>query len=153
MRFPRVIQNCGGQGKRQNKVKKSLKEATMDITSIIALLGAMSLSVERVVEIVKGMIPSLAQTNPDPQKENYRRAALQFIAVLVGTVIAIVTQDLIQPLLPKIFRTEGFIGLPGCIILGLLASGGSGFWNQCLTIVEEIRKTKKANRLSIERQQ
>lgn len=148
-----MIQRCGSQGKNQNNNKKSIGEVTMDVTSIIAILGAMSLSVERVVEIFKSLIPSLAQTNPDLQKEYWRRAALQFFAVGVGTVIAIVTQDLIQPLLPKIFRTEGFIGLPGCIMLGLLASGGSGFWNQCLTIVEEIKKTKKADRIRVEKKQ
>ena len=35
------------------------------------------------------------------------------------------------------------IGVPGCITFGLLSSGGYGFWNQSLSILEEIRKTKK----------
>ncbi len=125
----------------------------MDITSIIAVLGAMSLSVERVVEIIKNMWPWLAKAQPDERKENYRKAFLYFLAALVGTVIAYVSQEQLQPLLANIFKTQGSIGIPGCIILGLLASGGSGFWNQSLSIVEEIKKTKKANRLEAERKQ
>jgi len=115
----------------------------MDIVSIIALLGAMSLSVERVVEIIKSMIPFLAAQQTDIKKERWRRTILHFLAAIVGAVIALVAQEQIQPLLSNIFTKTGEIGVPGCIILGLLASGGSGFWNQSLGIVEEIKKAKK----------
>ena len=111
----------------------------MDITSIIALLGIMSLSVERVVEIIKGMVPFLAEKHDDKKKERWRRVTLHFFAALVGTVIAFLSQDQIQPLLKTIFRGPG-IGIAGCVMLGLLASGGSGFWNQALGIVEEINQ-------------
>lgn len=121
----------------------------MDITNIIALLGAMSLSVERVVEIIKNMIPFLAEEQSDPKKKNYRIAALHFIAAIVGTVIAFVAQEQIQPLLSNIFKTPGNVGISGCIIIGLLASGGSGFWNQCLSILGEVQKTKKAQTLKL----
>ncbi len=114
----------------------------MDITSIIALLGVMSLSVERVVEMVKGMIPFLAEKHDDKKKERWRRVTLHFVAALAGTAIALVSQNQIQPLLETIFKGPG-IGIPGCIMLGLLASGGSGFWNQTLSIVEEIKQNKK----------
>ncbi len=115
----------------------------MEITSIIAILGFMSLSVERVVEIINNMVPFLAGKQPDEKKERWRRAILHFLAALAGTVIALVAQEQIQPLLPNIFKKTGEIGVPGCIIIGLLASGGSGFWNQSLAIVEEIKKAKK----------
>ena len=115
----------------------------MNIASIIALLGVMSLSVERVVEIIKSMVPFLAEQQTDVKRERWRRASLYVLAALVGTVIALVSQEQIQPLLSDIFPEEDSIGLSGCIILGLLASGGSGFWNQSLGIVEEIRKAKR----------
>ncbi len=115
----------------------------MEITSIVALLGGMSLSVERVVEIIKNMVPFLAGQQVDEKKERWRRAMLHFLSALAGTVIALVAQEQIQPLLPNIFTETGEIGLPDCILLGLLASGGSGFWNQSLAIVEEIKKAKK----------
>ena len=115
----------------------------MDITAIIALLGAMSLSVERVVEMIKNMVPFLAGKKPDEKKERWRRVLLHFLAALVGMVIALVAQEQIQSLFSNIFTKRGEVGVPGCIILGLLASGGSGFWNQSLGIVEEIKKAKK----------
>jgi hypothetical protein len=115
----------------------------MDITSIVALLGVMSLSVERVVEIVKNMVPFLAGPQPDERKERWRRAMLHFLAALAGTAIALVAQEQIQPLLPNIFRKTGEVGVFGCIVIGFLSSGGSGFWNQSLAIVEEIKKAKK----------
>jgi hypothetical protein len=115
----------------------------MDITNVIALLGAMSLSVERVVEIIKNMVPFLSKEQEDHKKESYRLAALHLIAAIAGTIIAFVAQEQIQPLLSNIFRTQGVIGIPGCVIVGLLASGGSGFWNQCLSIVGEVKKAKE----------
>ncbi|MFB3885135.1 MAG: hypothetical protein ACE144_07885 [Thermodesulfobacteriota bacterium] len=115
----------------------------MEITSIVALLGVMSLSVERVVEIIKNMVPFLAAIHPDAKKERWRRSALHFLAAFVGALIAFVAQEQIQPLLPSIFKKTGEIGVFGCIVIGLLASGGSGFWNQSLAIVEEIKKAKK----------
>ncbi|MCL5422846.1 MAG: hypothetical protein M1461_10320 [Nitrospirae bacterium] len=115
----------------------------MDITSIIAVLGAMSLSVERVVEIIKNMVPFLAETQTDMNKERYRRIALHSLSVIAGTTVAFVAEGQIQPLLSTIFVVKGEIGIGGCIILGLLSSGGSGFWNQSLSIVEEIKKAKK----------
>jgi hypothetical protein len=114
----------------------------MDITSIITLLGAMSLSVERVVEIIKNILPFLAEKQSSTRKENYRIAALHFIAAFVGGIIAWVAQEQIQPMLSHIFTTPGIIGFSGCCIIGLLASGGSGFWNQCLSIVEEVNNAK-----------
>lgn len=115
----------------------------MDITSIIALLGAMSLSVERVVEIIKNMFPCLSGAKQDPKKEGWRRAFLQFLAFVAGAVIAYVAEEQIQPLLSGIFTEKGKIGWTGYVIIGLLSSGGSGFWNQSMSIVEEIRKAKK----------
>jgi hypothetical protein len=116
----------------------------MDITSIIGLLGAMSLSVERVVEIIKDMIPQLAVERKSATWERWRRIGLHALAAFVGTIIALAAQEQIQPLLSPIFNGGEGIGIPGCIMLGLLSSGGSGFWNHSLSIVEEIRNTKRS---------
>jgi hypothetical protein len=124
----------------------------MEITNIVALLGAMSLSVERVVEIIKNILPWLAEKQSTPRKENYRLAALHFIAAIVGAVIAWVAQEQIQPLFIGIFKIPGTIGFSGCCIIGLLASGGSGFWNQCLSIVEEINNTKQLHSQVLQQQ-
>lgn len=115
----------------------------MDITGIIAVLGTLSLSVERVIEILKNMIPKLATAFPEAKKEGRRRAFLQFLSALVGAVIAYVARDQIQPVLPTIFKADDGMGWSSYIILGLLASGGSGIWNHTLSIVEEVKKAKK----------
>ncbi len=112
----------------------------MDVASVISVLGVLSLSVERVVEMIKNLLPTLSKKQDNEKKEGYRRFALHFIAAFVGFVIALVAQEQIGSIL---FKTDGKIGIASCIILGLLASGGSGFWNQSLGIVEEIRRAKK----------
>jgi len=125
----------------------------MDITNTIAFLGAMSLSVERIVEIIKNIVPLLSKEQTEPKKENYRIAALHLIAAIAGAIIAFVAQEQIQPLLSNIFRTPGVIGISGCIIVGLLASGGSGFWNQCLSIVGEIKRSKEQQTINLRKAQ
>ena len=87
----------------------------MEITSIIALLGIMSLSVERVVEIIKGMIPLLSEKYDDVKKERWRRVALHFVAALAGTAIALVSQNQIQPLLQNIFKGPGIVICTGSL--------------------------------------
>ena len=115
----------------------------MDIVSVIALLGALSISVERVVEIIKSMVPFLAEESRDKNKERYRRASLHLLAAIVGMVIAYIARAQIQPLLAPMFKSAEVLEIPSCIIIGLLASGGSGFWNQSMGIVEEIKQAKK----------
>jgi len=115
----------------------------MDISSILAVLGVLSLSVERVVEMIKNLIPFLSnkyEGEENVAKERFRRFGLQFLAALIGFIVALVAQEQIDYVL---FKGEGTIGCWGCVILGFLASGGSGFWNQSLGIVEEIKKAKK----------
>ncbi len=118
----------------------------MNITELIALLGVLSISVERIVEIIKNMIPFLSTVQGDEKKERIRRAALHLMAAAAGTVVAYSAQAQIQPLLSNIFKTPGVIGLSGCIIIGLLSSGSSGFWNQSMSILEEFKKKKKSEK-------
>lgn len=115
----------------------------MDIVAVVGLIGAMSLSVERIVEIIKNMVPSLANKYEDIHKENRRKAFIHIMAALVGTVIALFAEEQIQASLPGIFKDPGEVSLSGCVIIGLLSSGSSSFWNQALTIVEEVKKSKK----------
>jgi hypothetical protein len=112
----------------------------MDIASIIAILGVLSLSVERVVEMIKNLLPFLSKKYDDERKARYRRFGLHFLAGIIGFLIALAAQEQIDYVL---FKNEDSINCWGCVILGLLASGGSGFWNQSLGIVEEIKKAKK----------
>lgn len=112
----------------------------MDITNIstlVALVAALSIASERLVEIVKGYFPSLNQSNPDPIKEYRRRSAIQFIAVAAG----IITAFLAAPALPENTIPNNWTAK---FALGLLASGGSGFWNSIQGYVSQAKEVKKA---------
>jgi hypothetical protein len=113
-----------------------------DITKLVTLLAAMSVSVERIVEILKGFIPYLNKQLSDGTAENRRRALLHVIAALFGTVVAYLGQDQIS----SIAAAKPLLDLHwlGYIILGLLTAGGSAFWNHVLDIIGAL-KTQQEN--------
>lgn len=109
-----------------------------DIQAIVGLLLAVSIASERLVEIVKGFIPWLNKANVDPVQEGFRKSALQLLAVGSG----IVTAYLASPVL-----TQSLSGISDrCIVIlsiGLLASGGSAFWNAILSYLLQVKDLKK----------
>jgi hypothetical protein len=105
---------------------------TTKLTSVISLLVALSIASERLVDIIKGLVPWLNQQRRKPVEEGWRKAALQVIAVIAGT-----TAWLAGPSVPAHDFT-------GKLALGLLASGGSGFWNSILTYVTKAKDVKAA---------
>jgi len=110
---------------------------TSQLTSFLSLLVALSVASERLVEITKGFIPGLDRPHPDPRRESIRKAFLQILAVFAG----ILTVFLANPLIPReIHQASGLLEIIG---LGLLVSGGSGFWNSVLTYVTKVKDIKK----------
>jgi hypothetical protein len=107
------------------------------LSTVVAVLVALSVASERLVEIIKGIIPFLGNKNDDPTKEGWRKAILQFMAVVAGIVTALLSQSAIQGILPK------WGEFPEILALGLLASGGSGFWNSINTYVLKLKDIKK----------
>src|SRR5262249_46349847 len=103
----------------------------------VTLLIALSVASERLVAIIKGLVPFLNQENPDPVREGWRSSLLQALAVGCG----IVTAMLARPLLPSV--VPGWDNPPGLLALGLLASGGSGFWNSIQGYANQIKDIKK----------
>ena len=112
---------------------------TTQLTAIVGLLIALSVASERLVEIIKGIVPSLNKENSDATKEGRRRAVLQVLAVLAG----IVTAFLAKPTIPDGIIPATATGVWPVLALGLLASGGSGFWNSVLTYVTKVKDIKK----------
>lgn len=107
------------------------------LDQIIAAVGfvlALSIASERLVEIVKGILPWLNEEKDTPKEEGIRRSLLQILAVFSGVITAFLAQDV----LPVEVSNLSFV------VLGLLASGGSGFWNAILTYILEIKNIKKA---------
>jgi len=115
----------------------------MDINTlavIVTLLIGLSVASERLVAIVKGLIPFLNQENANPVFEGWRTSALQALAVAAGIVTALLARPLIPSIVP------GWDNLPGLLALGLLASGGSGFWNSIQGYVNLVKDIKKLER-------
>ena len=117
-----------------------------DLTSLVSVLVALSVAAERLVEIIKGFIPFLNQENSDPRMEGIRKSLLQFLAVVSGLVTVFLTRPVIGnagaaapgTLIPQLLNSW-----PGLLALGLLTSGGSGFWNSIQTFVNKAKDVKK----------
>ena len=113
-----------------------------DITKLVTLLAAMSVSVERIVEILKGFIPYLNKQLDPGSAENRRRAILHVIAALFGTLVAYLGHDQIG----NIAAAKPLLDLHwlGYILIGLMTAGGSAFWNHVLDIIGAL-KTQQEN--------
>lgn len=109
-----------------------------DLESIIGLLLAVSIASERLVEIIKGYFPWLNEEKQDPISEGHRKSALQMLAVAAG----IVTAFLAQPILADSLSSMKNQGL-AILSVGLLASGGSAFWNAILSYMLQVKNIKK----------
>ncbi|HEV8356004.1 MAG TPA: hypothetical protein VGQ17_04465 [Gemmatimonadales bacterium] len=113
----------------------------MDMTKVVAIVGllvALSVASERLVEIIKGVIPPLTGKSTVQWKEGVRRTVNQLLAVGAGILTAYLARPAIpQEALPATNDTT-------IIALGLLASGGSGFWNAVLTYVLQVKDIKEA---------
>ena len=112
-------------------------DATTNLPTVVTLLVAVSVAAERAVEIIKNAIPFLNKHNDDEKKEGWRKTALQVMAVLGGIVTAQLARPAIEGLAPGSWSSP-----PGILALGLLASGGSGFWNSVLTYVLHVKDIK-----------
>ncbi len=110
-----------------------------NLSTIVSILVALSVASERLVEIIKGLCGFLSAENSDPTKERLRKVALKTLAVLAGIVTALLAQPAIKDVAP------GFSShWTGIVALGLLASGGSGFWNAILGYILNAKDIKKA---------
>lgn len=108
-----------------------------EITKIISLILAISLASERLVAFLKTLIPWLASNQTpgppvDPKTEKIRKLVVMGIAFLAAWLTAGFLSD---PgtgyIFGKITLIPDKFHLP-CVIVGLLASGGSAFWANLL---------------------
>jgi len=106
------------------------------LSAMIGLLIALSVATERLVEIVKGVVPPLNGKSTIAWRENLRCACNQLLAVGAGVLTAFLARPAIPAeLLPSTNATA-------MVALGLLASGGSGFWNSVLAYVLSLKDMK-----------
>jgi hypothetical protein len=108
------------------------------LTAFVSLMIGLSVATERLVEIIKGLFETLNCERPDPVAEGRRKSSLQIIAVLAGIATAWAASPYIPVELARPTESWHVIGL------GLLASGGSGFWNSIATYVLRLKDLKEA---------
>ena len=118
------------------------------LTQLLSSMVALSVGVERVVEILKGSSRWLRE-DPDPRLDREgtisarRHMVLQMLASLSGGVIAYVIgpQNFVASL-PEASHGS-LLRITSSLLLGLMASGGSALWNHALDIVGAIKKVKE----------
>lgn len=110
-----------------------------DITNAVSLLAALSVATERLVEIIKGSIPWLNLQGKSGNQEGWRQATLHLLAAVCGIVTAYLANSAVQGAIPAGWSTGG-----GICVIGLLASGGSGFWNSILSYAKAAKDIKEA---------
>ena len=108
------------------------------LENIITLLIAISIASERLVEIIKGYFPWLNLENQDPVIEGRRKSALQILAVVAGIVTAFLTQPFVAGSFSAIKHPDLMT-----LCIGLMASGGSAFWNVILNYLLQVKNLKK----------
>jgi hypothetical protein len=110
------------------------------LPTVVTLIIALSVATERLVEIVKGMNQWLDQEKTaDPKAEGRRRAALQLLAVIGGIIISALAWPITKQIVPS---DQPWLV---AIALGLLSSGGSGFWNSILGYVTNLKDLREAD--------
>jgi hypothetical protein len=128
----------------------------VDLTKLIAIAGVLaSLSVasERFVEIVKGLFPWLntdktATANPTPKDKKYegwRRSAILLLAVVAGCLTSWLAWPAVSGALGEADIPVGSDSSRWILSLGVLASGGSSFWNSVLTYLLGVKDVMVAN--------
>ncbi|MFZ1729077.1 MAG: hypothetical protein WBQ23_02685 [Bacteroidota bacterium] len=111
-----------------------------ELSDLIAYIVALSIAAERMVEIVKGIIPFLNKKAEDEKVERWRVVSLQLLAVASGMLTAHLAMPAVSELVPASWQ-----GLPGIAALGLLASGGSSLWNSVLGYASSVKEISKLN--------
>jgi len=110
--------------------------SAIDLTQNITLILSVSVAGERLVALVKTIVPWLNKpTDPitptDDDTEKYRKIALMVIAFLCCWLTAY-----LLPVKPEFTSTP---------LLGLLASGGSAFWTSLLGYTKAVSEIKVQN--------
>ncbi len=114
---------------------------SLNLNTLIATMVALSVAVERVVEILKqfcGTWPVaklLFTARATPGAENARCACMYVLSGAIGTLMARAGHVVILPNVHHVYV--------GYVVVGLLASGGSSFWNHALDMMQAVKVVKE----------
>lgn len=128
---------------------ESFEATFQNLPTIITLLIVLSVAAERFVEILKGFFHSLSERKTVPRLEAMRQAKLHALAIVGGIGVTLLAWDVVAAVFGGTpTRSENVMTI---VALGLLASGGSGFWNTILTHVMNIKEMKRASLQALQR--
>ena len=121
------------------------------LSSFLVIMLAISLSAERMVEVLKGWMSNhwLFRSQMDPVQEARRCAWIHCLSGLCGGIAAAVSQVDLFRIIGSKWADPGHGAWHyaywggGCTLAGLLASGGSAFWNHALDIVKATKVDKE----------
>jgi len=107
---------------------------------LFAFVSGLSVATERITEVIKGLpwISSWLAVDKAGTAEEFRKAVVQLLAIVVGSCVASQTYGLVAS---SLRLPEGTFLI--YVLCGALASGGSGLWNSALDIVREANKQKQ----------
>jgi hypothetical protein len=114
------------------------------LSAFFTLMAALSIAAERIVEIIKGIFPSLATTDTDANKERRRHMLLQFLAAFAGIGVAATAHDQVNKSLGDFLNTSSMVLMAAkYAVIGVMVSGGSALWNHALDIVGALKTVQE----------
>jgi hypothetical protein len=120
-------------------VQTSTSQLT-DLQSFLTQMVAVSVAVERVIEILKqtiGTIPFINwifTSNPNSTRDSWRCAVIHLVSAGIGALIAELSGITVPGVSDKAVSY---------VLIGLLSAGGSAFWNHALDLVKAAKVQKE----------
>jgi len=119
----------------------------MDLTGSMTYVATLSVATERVTEFIK-RVPKLSEylsaKLPPGRKEDVRVIVVHLLATIIGTTVCYVFPQLAPSDLLTKTPSGPVLEFHWCILFGLLASGGSAFWNSALDTFRGVKTKMEA---------
>jgi len=111
----------------------------MNVGDLLTYVAALSVATERVTELLK-RIPGLSNLLSERRQgklEDIRVMAVHILAILIGMILCYC----FRTALPRMGQNSGGnASWAVCLGYGLLASGGSSFWNSALDTFRGVKQ-------------
>jgi len=117
----------------------------MDLNGMVTYVATLSVSTERVTEFIKRLpvFSTFLFTQKAGTQEDVRILCVHLLAVVIGGIICGFFPKTLVPT-GITFPTEFWDKAAYCLLFGILASGGSSFWNSALDTLRNV-KTKMSS--------
>jgi hypothetical protein len=114
----------------------------LSLSNLLTAMVALSVATERVTEFTKNL-PGFGGLLSRPRdqgtwQERLRVISVHALAFVVATLLCNAFPQVMQGMLGS---GSGHLGWSDCALYGLLASGGSGFWNSALDTFRNVKKS------------